>query len=68
MVQEVARELAGKGAVVQVNTQENPGLAGRFAIRGIPTVLLLRGGKVVDSISGAMGRDALLFWWKRHLP
>lgn len=68
MVQEVARELAGKGAVVQVNTQENPGLAGRFAIRGIPTVLLLRGGKVVDSISGAMGRDALISWWKRHLP
>lgn len=64
----MARELAGKGAVVQVNTQENPGLAGRFSIRGIPTVLLLRGGKVVDSVSGAMGSDALISWWKRHLP
>ena len=67
MVHEVARDLAGKGAVVQVNTEENPRLAGRFNIRGIPAVLLLRRGKVVDSISGAMGKDALLSWWKRHI-
>jgi thioredoxin 1 len=67
VVQEVARELAGKGVVVQVNTQENPGLASRFSIRGIPTVLLLRGAKVIDSIDGAVGKEALLSWWKRHL-
>lgn len=54
--------------MVQVNTQENPELAGRFAIRSIPTVLLLRGGKVIDSISGGMGKEALLTWWQRHTP
>jgi len=66
VVQEVARDLAGKGVVVQVNTQENPGLAGRFAIRSIPTVILLRGGKVIDSVGGGMGKEALLAWWQRH--
>ena len=68
MVQEIARELAGRGAVVQVNTQENPQLAGRFNIKGIPTVMILKGEKVLDSTSGAMDRNALLAWWKRHVP
>ncbi len=66
MVQEVAEELAGSGVVVQVNTEENPQLASRFGIRGIPTVMILRKGQVVDSVSGAMDKNALLAWWKRH--
>lgn len=67
MVREAARELAGACAVVQVDTQENPGLAGRFNIRGIPALLLLRGGKVIDSISGALEKGALIAWCRRHL-
>lgn len=66
MVQEVAEELAGWGVVVQINTEENPQLAGRFAIRGIPTVMILRKGQAVDSVSGAMDRNGLLAWWRRH--
>jgi thioredoxin 2 len=65
-VQEAALELAGQGAVVQVNTQENPQLAGRFNISGIPAVLLLRGGREIGRVSGAMDRNALLAWWKRY--
>jgi thioredoxin 2 len=67
VVREVAQELAGKCAVVQVNTQENPGLAGRFNISGIPAILLLRDGKVLDSISGALEKAALIAWCRRHL-
>jgi thioredoxin 2 len=68
VVQEIALELAGRGVVVQINTQENPQLAGRFNVRGIPTVMILKGGKVLDSVSGALDRNALLAWWKRHVP
>ena len=68
MVREAALELAGRCAVVQVNTQENPGLAGRFNIRGIPALLLLRDGKVLDSVSGALEKGALMAWCRRHLP
>ena len=53
--------------MVQVNTQENPGLAGRFDIRGIPALLLFRDGKVLDSVSGALEKGALLAWCRRHL-
>lgn len=54
--------------MVQVNTQENPGLAGRFDIRGIPALLLLRGGKVIDRVSGALEKGALIAWCRSHLP
>ncbi len=62
----MAEELAGSGVVVQINTEENPQLAARFGIRGIPTVMVLRKGQVVDSTSGALDKNALLAWWKRH--
>lgn len=62
----MAGELAGKGVVVQVNTAENPRLAERFRVRSIPAVLVLRRGQVVDSVNGAMDRDALLAWWRKH--
>ncbi len=66
MVQEAAHELAGRGVVVQVNSDENHRLAGRFGIRSVPTVLCLKGGKVVASAGGAMDKNALLVWWQRH--
>jgi len=61
----VAELLAGKAAVVQVNTQENPRLAGRFNVRGIPVVYLLRNGRVVDQLAGAQTAEAVLAWFKR---
>jgi thioredoxin 2 len=64
-VRKVAELLAGKAAVVQVNTQENPALAGRFGVRGIPVVYLLRGGNVVGQLAGAQTVEALLAWFKR---
>ncbi len=67
MVQEVAGELAGKAAVVQVNSDENPQLAGRFKIRGIPALLILQKGKVTDSSSGAMDKNTLISWFRRNV-
>lgn len=54
--------------MAQVNTEENPQLAGRFNIRGIPALVLLRRGKVIDSTSGALDREALVAWCRRSLP
>ena len=63
----MAELLAGKAAVVQVNTQENPTLAGRFGVRGIPVVFLLRNGRIVDQLAGVQTAEAVLAWFKRHL-
>lgn len=61
----VAERLAGRAAVVQINTQENPGLASRFGVRGIPVVMLLRKGLVVDQLAGAQSVEGLLAWFNR---
>jgi thioredoxin-like negative regulator of GroEL len=60
-------EMAGKGVIVQINTQENPGLSNRFNITGVPTVLVFRDGKAVDRVSGVMDKNNFLAWWRRQL-
>ena len=65
-VRTVAGILAGTAAVVQVNTQENPELAGRFGVRSIPALFLLRMGKVVDQLSGTQSSEAIVAWFRRY--
>jgi thioredoxin 1 len=52
----LADEYTGKVKVGKLNTDDNPGTAARYQIRGIPTLLLFKGGKVVDQRVGAMGK------------
>jgi len=66
-VQYAAREMAGASVIVQVNTQENPRLATRFNITGVPTVLVFRGGRATDRVSGAMDKNNFLAWWRRQV-
>ena len=55
-VDAVADEYAGKVKVGKLNTDDNQGTAARYQIRGIPTLLLFKGGKVVDQRVGAIGK------------
>ena len=65
ILEELAREHAGRLKVVKVNVDENPGLSRRYDAMSIPTMLVMRGGKVEDRIVGAMPKDAL---WARIAP
>ena len=67
MVRTVAERLAGQVAVLQINTQDNPALASRFGIRGIPALVLLKQGRVVDQLPGAQPLDAVLAWFRRKV-
>ncbi len=67
MVRAAALDLAGKAAVVQVNTDENPDLAQRFGIKGIPALFVLKAGKVVDQTVGGMDKEGILGWFGKHL-
>jgi len=52
----IATDYAGKAKVRKVNVDENSGTAARYGIRGIPTLLLFKGGLVVDQRVGAVGK------------
>jgi thioredoxin 1 len=67
-VDAVATEYAGKIKVGKMNTDENPATPMRYQVRGIPTLLLFKGGKVVEQRVGAMPKPDLLKMITPHIP
>jgi thioredoxin 1 len=67
MVEEIAREHVGKLKVVKLNVDENINTPGRFNIRGIPTLLVFKGGQVADQIVGAVPKDQIEKLLERHI-
>ena len=65
-VEEIAREHAGKIKVVKLNVDENMNVPGKFSIRGIPTLLVFKGGQVADQIVGAVPKDQISKIVDRH--
>jgi thioredoxin len=51
---ELATEYAGRVTIAKVNVDEHPGLAARFQVRSIPTLLIFKGGQVIDQVVGAV--------------
>ena len=58
-LQELAGDYRGRLKVVKVNVDDYPDLAAKFDIMGIPTILLFKEGRVVDSFTGAMSKQTL---------
>ncbi|MFH1502199.1 MAG: thioredoxin [Candidatus Eisenbacteria bacterium] len=59
ILEEIAFDNEGKLTVAKVNVDENPALALRFNVRGIPTMLFFKGGAPVDQMVGAASKDAI---------
>ncbi|MGA3293774.1 MAG: thioredoxin [Candidatus Acidiferrales bacterium] len=66
-VDEIAREHAGKLKVVKLNVDDNMNVPGKFNIRGIPTLLVFKGGQVADQIVGAVSKDQIVKVIERHI-
>jgi thioredoxin 1 len=62
ILDELARDYAGKLTVAKVDIDENPVTPNEYAVRGIPTMLLFRDGKLLDQKVGAMPKSALKDW------
>ena len=58
-VEALATDYAGKVTIGKLNVDDNQGTAFKFQIRGIPALLLFKGGQVVESIVGLKSRDDL---------
>jgi len=59
IVEELAVQYKGRLQVGKVNVDENPNVASRFGIRGIPTLMIYKGGKLVDQVVGAVPKAHL---------
>ena len=59
MLEEVAAEYAGKVTVAKLNVDENQETAAKFGIRGIPTLMLFKDGKVAATKVGALSKSQL---------
>lgn len=54
IVEEMAGEYAGKAVIGKLNVDENGDIAMNYGVRSIPTLLVFKGGQVVDKIVGAV--------------
>lgn len=59
ILEELATELAGAVQFVKVNVDDNQELASRYGIQGIPTLLFVKDGEIVDGQVGAVPKDVL---------
>lgn len=59
VLEEIAGSSGGRVTLAKVNVDENPGLAARYGIRSIPTILFIKDGRVADQVIGAVPRAQL---------
>ena len=55
----VAEQYKGRLKVVKLNVDENPATGGRFSISNIPTLLFVKGGRVVDTLLGVQSKEQI---------
>ncbi|MBN21060.1 MAG: thioredoxin [Bdellovibrionaceae bacterium] len=66
-VEAIADEYAGKVKVAKMNVDENPSTPGRFSVRGIPTLLFVKNGEVVETLVGNQPKEVITDTLNRHL-
>ena len=66
-VDALANDYDGKVTVGKLNVDENPNVSFKFQIRGIPTILIFKGGQVVESVVGLAQKDDLKKVIDKHI-
>ncbi len=61
-LEQIAEELAGQVTIAKVNIEESPTTPSRYGVRGIPTMMLFRGGQMASMKVGAMPKQKILDW------
>lgn len=67
VLDEIAQEFADKVIVAKLNVDQNPSISPKFGIRGIPTLLLFKEGKVVATQVGGLSKLQLRTFLDNHL-
>lgn len=59
IVEEMANTYKGKIKVAKINVDDNPSTPGKYGVRGIPTLILFKDGKIVDQLVGAVPKNQI---------
>ena len=68
ILDELAVEYPGRLKVAKVDVDQNPGVAGKYGIRSIPSLFLFKNGQVVEQIVGALPKIQIIKKIEGHLP
>ncbi len=60
VLEELAKEFAGRFKITKMNVDDNPRTPSGYNVRGIPNLVIFKGGKVVEQIVGAVPKETLL--------
>ncbi|HEX5214291.1 MAG TPA: thioredoxin [Vicinamibacterales bacterium] len=63
----LATDYVGKVSVGKLNVDDNPSITMRYMVRGIPTVMLFKGGQIVDQVVGLVDKTALKQMVDKHI-
>jgi thioredoxin 1 len=61
-LEEIAGEMGGRVKVAKINVDENPSVSAKYGVRGIPTLILFKGGEVASTQVGALPKGKILEW------
>lgn len=67
LVEELAKDMAGQLEVYKCNIDENPEVPSKYSVRGIPTLMIFKDGKIIDTKVGSLPKSALYEWVKNSL-
>jgi thioredoxin 1 len=67
VLEEIADEMAGKATVAKVDVDQHSDVAHRFGIRSIPTLMIFKGGKIVDQWVGTAPKQQIRSLIEKHL-
>ena len=67
MLEEIANEKENKLKILKLNIDENPQTPQKYGVRGIPTLMLFREGKLIDSKVGSLPKSSIEAWLQDNL-
>ena len=59
IIEQLAKEMAGKAKIGKLDVDQNPNISGRFRVQSIPTLIIFKNGKEVDRIVGGQSKEAI---------
>ncbi len=67
VIDDLSKEYAGRVKMTKLNVDENPATPSQYSVRGIPTLILFKGGKILEQIVGAVPKTRLVAMLEKAL-